>query len=154
MSEFSRLTCQEESFCQFYAIDGKPSAAYRFAYGTDNMEPASIASNAQHVLKRPHIGLRIYELQQVVRDKPFKVALGKKIMYLQKVIDVGSQTLKNSFKRGAVEMVDSKSVISAIAELNRMDGDLAAQKKHISGPDGGPIETNATFNFIPVGNKD
>jgi hypothetical protein len=129
----NKLTCAEENFAQFYAMEGKPSAAYRYAYDTHNCTSGTVATNAQKVLNRPHVAARIYELQCTVRDEPFKVALQKKIMYLMKVIETGSQRVPNKFKDGVAEMVDSKAVISAIAELNKMDGDLATQKKHVTG---------------------
>lgn len=136
----NHLTDKEENFAQFYAVEGRPSAAYRYAYPTDKSKPASVASNAQQVMNRPHVALRIYELN-TIKENEFRVSVRKKKLWLQKIITVSLQTQE----KDGVEMMigDLKAAISAISELNKMDGHLAASKKEITGKDGSPIETRA-----------
>lgn len=129
-NDYLKCTEREENFSQFYAIDGRPTPAYRHAYSTNNCTPQTVASNAQQVLNRPHVAMRIYELKTMV-DKAFVISVEKKKLWLHKIIDVSLQT--KDFLGDEVFVSDPKPAQQAINELNKMDGHLAASKKEISG---------------------
>lgn len=129
-NKISECTACEENFAQFYAMEGKPSAAYRHAYSTANCTAMTVASNAQHVLNRVHVQLRIYELQ-TIKTEAFRISARKKKMWLQKIVETQLRTVGD--EDGQIILGDIKAALSAIAELNKMDGDLAASKKEISG---------------------
>lgn len=139
-NKIKQCTACEENFAQFYALEGRASPAYRHAYSTANCVAATVASNAQQVLNRVHVQLRIFELQSL-KDDAFKITARKKKMFLLKIIETQLQTVgeeDDQIIRG-----DLKAAISAISELNKMDGHLAASKKEITGKDGSPIETRS-----------
>jgi len=128
-NKISECTACEENFAQFYVMEGKPSPAYRHAYSTENCKAATVASNAQQVLNREHVQLRIYELQ-TIKTESFRISARKKKMYLLKIIETQLQT-----KGGDDDQIikgDLKAALSAIAELNKMDGHLAASKKDLT----------------------
>jgi len=138
-NDYLKLTEREENFSQFYAIDGRPSAAYRHAYSTSNCTAQTVSANAQQVLNRPHVAMRIYELKTIV-DKAFSISIEKKKLWLQKIIDISLQT--KDFLGDEIFINDPKAAQAAINELNKMDGHLAAQKKEISGAIGISIDAD------------
>lgn len=131
------LTDKEENFAQFYAVTGSPSGAYRHSYSTGNMKAKSVADNAQQVLKRPHVAYRIFELKQITTEE-FRIDVRKKKMWLEKIINNATQLVNpktgNLFSDDDEDenrlsvIADAKAAIAAINELNKMEGDHAAQK--------------------------
>ena len=140
-STFSRLTEQQEEFAQHYAVHRKPSYAYRFAYNCENMQAQSVAVAAQQLLKHAYIALRIYELQTVA-EEIFKVSVEEKKQWLYTIAKLSTKVIVRDDGEKVI-LGDPKAAIAAISELNKMDGDLAAQKKEFSGPGGTPIETRS-----------
>lgn len=138
MSQFTQCTEQEEEFARHYAIHRRPSKAYRHAYHTDGWDPQMVATEAQKVMHRPRVALRIHQLQTIAEEE-FKVNVKEKKFALQKIIDHCGEIIK---VRGEEKMRDAKAVIAAIAELNKMDGDLAVQKKHVTGEIGINIDSD------------
>lgn len=135
----SRLTEQQEKFAQHYAIFGRPSQAYRAAYNCENSQPQTIYTHASQLLNNDKVALRIYELQQIAAEE-FKVDVRKKKALLMQIAEGSTQTYVN--KDGETVVTgDLKAAIAAIAELNKMEGDHAAQRKEITGKNGAPIET-------------
>lgn len=57
------LTVRRERFCQYYIDTGNASEAYRMAYSTINMKPATVNNNAYMLLKKSEIIARIEELR-------------------------------------------------------------------------------------------
>lgn len=91
-----------------------------------------VAVEASKVLRRPKVSLRLFELKTIASEA-FKVTAAEKKQWLKSIIekslDVGTDPkTKELFFKG-----DPAHAIKAIAELNKMDGDLAAQKKEVTG---------------------
>ncbi len=57
------LTQKQENFCRSYVEQGNASEAYRVAYSAKNMGDESVRVEAYRVISRPHVSLRIEELQ-------------------------------------------------------------------------------------------
>lgn len=119
-------------FCEHYAIHHKPVAAYRYAgYATAGWSTDSISVAASRVLKTDKVTLRLYELQVASTDA-FRVTAAEKKQWLKQIIEESMQTVTGEDGR-TFSLGDHGAAIKAISELNKMDGDLAAQKKHITG---------------------
>ena len=136
-NDYLKLTEREENFAQFYAVDGRPSAAYRHSYSTSNCTAQTVSANAQQVLNRPQVAMRIHDLKIMV-DRAFSISIEKKKLWLQKIINISLQT--KDFLGDEIFVSDPKPAQQAINELNKMDGHLAAQKKEISGAIGISID--------------
>jgi phage terminase small subunit len=59
----SELTPKQEAFCLAYQETGVAATAYRKAYASASMSPASIHREAHELLKNPKITARLQELQ-------------------------------------------------------------------------------------------
>lgn len=132
------LTPKQEAFAQFYVLDGRPGSAYKFAYNCTNMTDESIAVTASRLLQNVNVALRIHELVEL-RTEAFKISAEKKKAWLEKIVQYSTIVVVN--RSGVEKLADSRAAIAAINELNKMDGDLAATRKEITGANGAPIET-------------
>ena len=66
----TKLTPKEEEFAQAYIAEkNNGSEAYRTAYSTENMKPETLWIEAYRVLNRPHVALRVFELQQLAAER-------------------------------------------------------------------------------------
>jgi phage terminase small subunit len=65
----NRLTQKQETFCLAYVETGNASEAYRRAYSTKNMKPATVNDEASKVLRSPHVSHRVQELKKAVQER-------------------------------------------------------------------------------------
>ena len=63
------LTAKQEAFCLAYMETGNATEAYRRAYSTENMKPATINRSAKDVLDNPNISARLKSLRAPVIEK-------------------------------------------------------------------------------------
>jgi phage terminase small subunit len=140
MSNKLHLTEQEQKFVEHYSIHGKPTAAYLYAEYSD-MSPQLNATEAQKILKRPHVALRLYEIQ-VAATELISVSVAQKKQWLKTIIEKSLEIMQDPKSKKHQLAGDLKAAITAIAELNKMDGDLAAQKKEITGAIGISIDSD------------
>lgn len=68
MSKRRGLNHFEEKFCIEYVKTGSPSLAYKAGYNTSAMKSTSIDAQAQRVLRRPLITVRIDELREKAKE--------------------------------------------------------------------------------------
>lgn len=104
------LTHKQEKFVQEYLLDlNATQAAIRAGYS-----PKTARSVGSENLSKPDIAERIEEYQREQKEK-FSVSFEQKQRWLSEIV--------------AMEMGNTSSAaVSAIKELNLMDGDHAAQK--------------------------
>lgn len=119
-----KLTAKQEKFCQQYILTGNASEAYRQSYNTQ-AKPETINSKAKLMLRKDPIRTRISELQEETK-KEFTVSAEQKRKMLYELALSCSQVSPETGKP-----VNPGATVSAIAELNKMDGDLAAIKTDI-----------------------
>lgn len=60
------LTAKQENFCLAYLESGNASEAYRAAYATETMKPATVNRSAKELLDNPKIAARLAELRKPV----------------------------------------------------------------------------------------
>lgn len=123
------LTEKQEEFSRHYAVHRKPVAAYRFAYDCRTMQPHSCNVEAWRLIKNPKIALRIHELR-INSDKEYSVGVAQKKQWLAAIVELSTQR-KNLDDGTIIPAGDLKTAISAINELNKMEGDHAAIKKDV-----------------------
>lgn len=120
----NKLTQKQENFCQQYILTGNAAQAYRNAYDTQ-AKPETVQNKAYVLLKRDDIRARVEILRQSAQ-KEFTVSAEEKRKLLYELAMTCSQTSDDTGKP-----MNPSAVISAIAELNKMDGHLAAIKQDI-----------------------
>lgn len=118
----TKLTPKQEKFCSQYVLLGHASDAYRSAYNASKMTSKSVNEKASQMLKQVKIRSRVAELQEESK-KEFCVSAEEKRKMLWELAITCAQTDEESKK-----IKNPTAVISAIAEMNKMDGDLATIK--------------------------
>ncbi|MDD5581392.1 MAG: terminase small subunit [Methylobacter sp.] len=63
------LKIKQEKFCQELVMCGSQSEAYRVAYNSENMQPATIHSRASELMKNSKVRARVSELQAAIAEK-------------------------------------------------------------------------------------
>lgn len=63
------MTPKQEKFCQLYIELGNASEAYRQAYDTKNMQPATINVKACQLLGQDKIAVRVRELRNAAAER-------------------------------------------------------------------------------------
>lgn len=99
--------------------------AYRRCYSVGKSQPRTVGSKASALRKHPWVDAEIQRLQQPEEDD-IRITANQKRMYLEQVINAGLKKIYD--RQGNEVLADGRGVIAAVAELNKMDGDLAAQK--------------------------
>jgi len=122
-----RLTIKQEKFCQEYLKCGNASEAYRKSYNAGKMATGTINTNAKTLLKNNPVAIRIEELRNRVEKKAFATFDQKRDLLWNLAIKCAQDDLENDKPKQAA------AVVAALAELNKMDGDLATIKTEISG---------------------
>lgn len=64
-----RLTIKQENFCLAYVETGNASEAYRRAYDTEDMLPATVNRHAHGMLENDKVAARINELRSTVMER-------------------------------------------------------------------------------------
>jgi len=101
-----KLTPKQERFAAAYVDTGNASEAYRRAYNTANMKPATIQRRAREALKNGLITARIEEL----RKELAACSLWSRMQSVKALINIVNNPDK------------AADVIAAVRELNAMHG--------------------------------
>lgn len=154
------LTEKQEAFCREYILNGgNSSEAYRKAYPTSvKWKDSAVHVEASKLLNNTKVLLRVEELK-AENKKRFEVDVDQKKGWLIEVVERSLQHKEVFGPDGEPTgeyKFDAQSVIRAINELNKMDGDHAPTRNEHTGKDGKPIETVSKIgriNFFGVGNQ-
>ncbi len=113
------LSDKEEKYCQAYILQGGGKVkAYEAAGYSMNMSQASISTQAEKVFKKPHISLRITELQKAANTVVI-MSKDAKLLMLEKIINA---CVTPDSEKG---VINAAAVTAAIKEHNLMQGDNA-----------------------------
>ena len=113
---------------------GNASEAYRSAYDAKKMKPQTGFSTASRLLKDRKVTARVEEIQakaKEIAETKLNITFEQKQRWLKSVIERSLQHEQARDKEGnpiGAFKFNAAAVISAINELNKMDGDHAASK--------------------------
>lgn len=79
-----QLTAKQEKFCQEYIKTGNLSEAYRLAYKTSNMKPATVNREAKALIDSHKISTRIQEIKAPVLQET-QLTLASHLQELQRL---------------------------------------------------------------------
>ncbi len=129
----AKLTAKQQAFCEEYLIDlNATQAAIRAGYKPDNARQV-----ASENLSKVDIADKISELQA-------KRSAKTEITAEWVLRGIKENTLK-------AEQDDNLAMAFKGYELGGRHLKMFTDKRELSGPDGGPIQTDSIFEFIPVG---
>ncbi len=120
--EKTALTDRQARFIDEYLANGGNGAQAAISAG---YSAKAARVTASRMLTNANVVSKISEAQAEIKDRLGVTAEWKRAR-LRQIIDACTQTVDVS--TGVVSMIEPKAAISAIAELNRMDGDLATIK--------------------------
>ena len=145
MSQANPTDIQTNAYAENYVLYGDQSKAWRVAFPESKCKPESVNVKASKFHTVVKVVLRIKELRSKLMkqtEEEFNVTVSD----LKKMLLMAAQG-------GLVKRVDAQQnkvlnniagAVSAISEINRMDGNHAPTKKELTGANGGAIETTIT----------
>ena len=140
MSQGNPTQHEIDIYCGEWILNGgDQSKAWRKAYPRSAMNDEGIYVKACNMHKMDKIQLRISELQAEQADKDsqeFDLSAAELKEYLARIIKAGLEVDGNGKYAGL------SASTGAVAEINRMNGNHAATKGELSGPNGQPIEVD------------
>ncbi|QHJ82147.1 MAG: hypothetical protein [Caudoviricetes sp.] len=89
----NRLTIKQENFCLAYVETGNASEAYRRAYDTEDMLPATVNRHAHGMLENDKVAARISELRSSVMQR-HKITVDDLLRELDEAREMGRETGK------------------------------------------------------------
>ncbi len=89
----NRLTIKQENFCLAYVETGNASEAYRRAYDTEDMLPATVNRHAHGMLENDKVAARINELRSTVMER-HKITVDDLLKELDEAREMGRTTGK------------------------------------------------------------
>tara|TARA_R110000822_G_scaffold303522_2_gene428231 strand:- start:4389 stop:4832 length:444 start_codon:yes stop_codon:yes gene_type:complete len=119
-----KLTSKEESFAQAYIFNKSDSIeAYRNSEYSQELKPDQMSVQAYKLLKKPHISLRIKELQSkasAIADKAFTITVKQRLEWLKEITEAGIATYTDS--TGSARRESLTAARGAIETMNSMLG--------------------------------
>lgn len=88
-----KLTIKQENFCLAYVETGNASEAYRRAYDTEDMLPATVNRHAHGMLENDKVAARINELRSTVMER-HKITVDDLLKELDEAREMGRTTGK------------------------------------------------------------
>lgn len=140
----NELTARERSAVEHYIKYGSKIEAYRHAYDTSNQNPSTQHRASSRVFDRPEVQQAILEAQSR-QTAQFDM---ESHQIKQMLATVAGKCIKNKMDRmGNQVPVDPKAVVSALSEINRMNGNHAPVKSELTGAEGGPLVVRSLSDF-------
>lgn len=143
MSQANPTDVEATRYAESYIIYGDQSRAWRAAFPKAKAKPESVHSKASVMHKHVKVQSRIKELQALSKkqsEDEFELSVGR---IKQMLTSAAMKGLKNKLdQQGNQVPVSIPGTVSALAEINKMDGNHAPTKHaHGGSSDMPPIET-------------
>lgn len=137
MSQANPTKVQTNKYAENWVLYGDQSRAWRIAFPKSKCKPESVNVKASMLHKNVNIQLRIEELQKTLQnqsEEEFSLSVSKLKKLLATAISKG---LKDRFDAQGNKVAASiPGAVSAINEINKMDGNHAAVKSDLTSSDG------------------
>ena len=119
-----KITAKEESFAQAYVLHKNDSIeGYRNSDYSQNLTPDNMSVQAYKLIHKPHINLRIKELQakaSVIADEVFSISVQQRLEWLKDITEAGIATYLDSSGESRRESLTAAR--GAIETMNTMLG--------------------------------
>ena len=142
MSQTNPSEKELNTYALNYILTGEQSASWKKAFPKSKCKKEGVYQKASNLHKNVKIQARIKELRKISKtqsEEEFEISSNE---IKKKLIDIVESCLKEKFDRQANKIpISPQSAVSALSEINKMDGNHAAVKNEHSGPNNGPIES-------------
>jgi len=137
MTQSNPTKVQINKYAENYVLDGDQSQAWRVAFPESKCKEAGVHQKASGFHKVVKVLSRIDELQKILKtqsQEEFTLSVSKLKQMLATAIAKG---LKDKVdQQGNTIAVNISAAVSAIGEINKMDGNHAATKTDLLSSDG------------------
>lgn len=141
MSQQNPTDAEATKYAESYILYGDQSKAFRAAFPKAKAKPETVYVKASNLHKHDKIQVRIGELRKRMKDQSeeeFDLTASKIKMLLAKAASMGMKTKLDA--QGNKVPVSLSGAVSAINEINKMDGNHAPTRGEITGRNGGPVQ--------------
>ena len=146
MSQANPTDIEATVYAAEWVVHGDQTRAWRKTFPDSKAAPETQHARASLFHKIHKVQIRIGELQGIAKqqsEEEFSLSVGEIKKYLTKAMKKGLKNKKDA--QGNKVPVSVSGAVSAIAEINKMDGNHAATKLALGGdPDAPPVETQVT----------
>lgn len=147
MSQSRPTDAQATAYAENHVLYGDQSRAFRVAFPDSKGTPKSINEKASAFHKLVKVQSRIDELRETMKiqaEEKFAITTESLQRTLASVMEAGLKTKKLATKdqEGKDAVIDTETaqnlpaVVSAVAEINKMNGNHAAVKSDLTSSDG------------------
>ncbi len=153
MSQSRPTDHEANAYAESHVLYGDQSRAFRTAFPNSKARPKAINEKASTLHKTKKVQERIEELRQTIKaqaEEKFAITTESLQRTLASVMETGLSTKKVAVRDGDGEMQvqdtetaqNLSAVVSAVAEVNKMNGNHAAARLAVGGdPEGIPLKT-------------
>lgn len=151
MSQARPTDAEATAYAENYVLYGDQSRAFRVAFPNSKGKPESIHQRASGFHKIIKVQSRIDELRETIKiqaEEKFAITTESLQRTLASVMETGLSTKKVAVRDGDGEMQiedtetaqNLSAVVSAVSEVNKMNGNHAATRLAVGGdPNGDPV---------------
>ena len=150
MSQANPTDAQIDAYAHHYVIHGIQTEAWRQAFPDNKAKPESQHQKASAFHANVKVQSRIAELREIAREQSVE-EFGIDALQIKKMLTLAA-------KRGLTTIKDQRDnevptniggAVSALAEINRMDGNHAAHRIALGGdPDAEPVEHKVIIEYV------
>lgn len=145
MSQGRPTIAEATAYAEEYILHGDQAKAFRAAFPKSKGKPKTINSKASRIHKTDNIQARIKELQKVLKiqsEEEFSLSVSN---IKQMLATAAAKGLKNrTDAQGNSVPVSIAGAVSALTEINRMDGNHAPAKTEDVTPRRQPVDPSDT----------
>jgi hypothetical protein len=137
MSQANPTDAQIDAYASSWVKDGDQTAAWRAAFPDSKAKPDNVYSAASRMHKATKVQARIAEYQKLSREQSeeeFAVSVADIKKRLLEAADLGAKIKKDAQGNSVPHSI--QGLVSALAEINKMDGNHAAVKADLTSSDG------------------
>lgn len=150
MSQNKPTDAQIDAYAHHYVIHGNQSEAWRQAFPDNKAKPETQHEKASAFHKQDKVQARITELREIAR-KQSEQEFGIDARQVKQMLTIAAQSGLRRIKDGRDNEVSANisGAVSALAEINRMDGNHAATKLQMGqDPNAAPVEHKVIIEYV------
>ena len=149
MSQANPTDAQIDAYAHHYVIHGIQTEAWRQAFPDNKAKPETQHVKASEFHSLDKVQIRIAELREIAREQSVE-EFGIDALQIKKMLTLAAKRGLSTIKDHRDNQVPTNigGAVSALAEINRMDGNHAAHRIALGGdPDGLPLEQVITVVY-------
>lgn len=152
MSQISPTSTEIDAYASAYVLKDDQTAAFRKAYPSSKAVEATLWSKASIMHKKKQVQERIAQLRDTSR-KAVEEEFGLSVSRItQMLASAAAQGLKLKVDAQANKIpVNLSATVSALNEINKMNGNHAAVKSELAGKDGADLVPSLNFSALSSG---